>query len=651
MACALLLLTIAVYSQVATHEFVNYDDPAYITANPHVQDGWSWNGVVWAFTSTEESNWFPLTRLSHLLDGQVFGASSAGPHLENVLLHALNAMLLLFLLKRATGRLWPSTFVAAAFALHPLHVESVAWAAERKDVLSTFFSLLTIRAYLNYVERRTVARYLAVAGWFVCALMAKPMAVTLPFALLILDFWPLRRLPPLGPRILEKTPIIALSAASSAATYVVQNHGGAVAVADRIALLPRLENALTSYVVYLVKFVWPAGLAVFYPYVETPAWEWIASAMALVGITIFVLREHQDRPFLAAGWFWYLGMLAPVIGLVQVGAQARADRYTYLPLAGIAIMIGWSAADLIKNSRIPGISGCAIALIWCGLTWRNVENWQNSETLFSHALEVTGDNYVAHNNLGDVYRRQGRFADAAANFASAVRIQPESAEAQDNLGESLTELGKTEEAIPHLEAAIRARPDFTKARIDLGSALVRAGRLDDAAAQFQRVLNLDPRDREAEYRLAGVLMMQGKTAEAIEHFKSALPALIDRVRRNAEDADAHYNLGEVYGLMGRNEEAAAEFSAAVRLRPEDREAHFNLGVALSNEKHLEEAAQEFSVAARLKPDDPTAHLFLARTLASLGRRQEAIAEYQTVLQLAPDLQPAKSEFQALASRR
>lgn len=652
-----MLAVLAVYSGVVTHDFVDYDNPVYVTENVHVRDGFTWPGIVWAFTSTEESNWFPLTRLSHMLDCQLFGLASGPQHFTNVLLHAAASLLLFAILKRMTGAPWPSAFVAMAFALHPLHVESVAWVAERKDVLSALFWFLTIWVYLHYVERPATLRYLgvpylSVVAFFVCGLLSKPMIVTLPFALLLLDFWPLERLkPPVRHVIVEKLPLIALSAAASAVTYIVQARGGATALTEHVRFVPRIGNALTSYLVYIGKFLWPANLAVFYPYFEVPAWQWILAGAAVCAITVFFLWQRSRRPYLLVGWFWYLGTLVPVIGLVQVGSQSRADRYTYIPAIGLAIIIAWGARELIANRTALAVGAIAAGLVWCGLTWRNLENWRNSETLFLHALQVTDRNFVAYNNLGSIRRRQGRLEEAASDFQNAVNIQPESPEAQDNLGEALTTLGRNDDAIPHLLAATRARPDFAKAHIDLGSALMRAGRVGEGATQFQEALRLDPTNGDAEYRLAAALMMEHRDAEAMPHFQNALPGLVDTVRRDPGDPDGHYNLGEVYAMMGRTGDAVSEFSAAAGLRPDDPEIHFNLGVALSGDRRLEEASREFAAAAQLRPDYVNAHLALARALARLGRKQDAAAEYAQVLRLAPALDDARKELDSLERGR
>jgi protein O-mannosyl-transferase len=643
--CAALLIAIfAVYAQAGSHDFVDYDDRVYVGDNPHVRDGFTWDNVAWAFTSIDDSNWFPLTRLSHILDCQLFGLDAGMQHWTNIVLHAISTLLLFALLKRMTAARWPSAFVAFAFALHPLHVESVAWIAERKDVFSALFWFVTIWTYLNYVDRPTLVRYLIVIAAFLGGLMSKPMIVTLPFVLLLLDHWPLGRLKT-ARVIWEKAPLIALSMAASLVTFIAQKQGRSVQALTRFPIPLRIENAIVSYVAYLGKFFWPAKLAIFYPYPDAfPAWQWILAALALAAITALAIVERIRRPYLITGWLWYLGTLVPVIGLVQVGAQTRADRYTYIPMVGISIMIAWLTMETVRNRRALACAGAALAVLWCALTWRTLEYWQNSETLFLHAIDVTEKNFVAYNNLGGVRRREGRFAEAVADFENSVQIQPENPEAQDNLGEALTTMGRVDEAIPHLEKALQLQPDYAKAHIDLGSALMRGGRTQDAVAQFAETLRLDPENREAEYRLGGVLASEGRSAEALPHFERALPYLIDQVKRNPDDPDDHYNLGGVFGMMGRADDAIREFTAVVRLRPDDPEAHFNLGLALSQRNHPDLAAEQFSAASHLRPDYARAHFELARSLAAMGRRPEAAAEYSQTLQLAPDFVQAKQEL-------
>jgi tetratricopeptide (TPR) repeat protein len=572
--CLLLVLAIfTVYAQVRNHEFINYDDPEYVTENPHVTGGLKWDNLVWLFTHGYAAYWFPLTWISHALDYQLFGLRAGWHHLTNVLLHALSTVLLFTLLFHITGAQWRSAFVAFVFALHPLHVESVAWVAERKDVLSGLFWFLTLWAYVRYTERVSVPRYLLVVVTFGLGLMSKPMIVTLPFVALLLDLWPLRRSKPWSVLVLEKLPLLALSIAVAVVTFIVQQRGGSV---TSVGLAIRIENVLIAYVGYLIQFVYPAGLAVFYPYaMEPPVWQAIGSGLALAVVTILAVKEILRRPYLAAGWFWYLGTLVPVIGLVQSGAQAHADRYTYIPMIGISIMLAWGAAELLP-ARVLAPVTAAVCCIWMFVTWTNLEYWKNSITLFQHATEATNGNYIAHNNLAAALKRKGRITEAISEFQLAVASHPQDAVTQDNLGEALLSQGRVGEAMPRLEDAVRLQPDLVKARIDLGNALTQSGRADEALAQYRAALQLRPDSAEAHYGIGAILMSQGHSQEALPHLEQALPYLMDVVRKQPDYADGHFNLAALLTLLGRKQEAIQQMEETVRLQPGDADAQRKL---------------------------------------------------------------------------
>ncbi len=623
----LALVTIATYAQVFDHEFVSYDDPDYITANPHVQNGLTRTGAAWAFTTGTAANWHPLTWLSHMLDWQLFGAEAGRHHLVSVLIHTATVLLLFALFNRMTGSVYRSAFVAFSFALHPLHVESVAWASERKDVLSGLFWFLTLWAYLNYIDRPAVGRYLVMALAFACGLMSKPMIVTLPLVALLLDVWPLKRF---GRRaILEKIPLAAMAIASAIITFLVQQRGGAVAAFDQVPLGLRIENAVLAYFMYLLKFVWPSNLAVFYPYPDLNWWKVALAAAAIVAITIGVRR----RPYLLIGWLWFLITLAPVIGIIQVGVQDRADRYTYIPLIGLAIMLAWGAAEFLPV-RYAAIGGTVVCATWVVVALSNIENWQNSEALFRHATEATSGNYVAYNGLGAVLRNQGRLNDAIANFQSALRAKPHFADAHDNLGEALSAAGHVDDAMPHLLEAQRLQPQSPEVRVNLGSALNKGGHAKEAETEYRAALELRPESAEAHAGLGLALMAQGRAPEA-------LPQLLESIRLDPNNADAHYNLGNAYGALDRNDEAIAQFSEAVRLKPSDAGAHYNLGTALVSANRIPEATPEFAAAVELKPDYVGARFNLASALAATGHLDDAIAQFTEVLRLQPDLAAAQ----------
>ena len=459
--CLLLLAAIfGVYAQSRHFAFVNYDDPDYVTANPHVRQGITADGALWALTSTEAANWFPVTRLSHMLDVQLFGMDAGWHHLVSVLIHAVASVLLFLFLMRATGARSPSAFVAFVFALHPLHVESVAWVAERKDVLCALFWFLALWAYVRGWRALVIVA-------FVLGLMSKPMIVTLPLTLLLLDVWPLKR----GLRVREKLPLFALAAAGAVVTIVVQRAGGAV----NPAALFGLGNALVSYVVYVAKTFWLAGLAVFYPYpAQLALWRVALAVTALAAMSWQVVRLYRVRPYLAVGWFWFLGTLVPVIGIVRAGEQARADRYMYVPMIGLAVMIAWGGADLLRRwprlRTALAIGACAAC---AGAAWAQAGYWRNSETLFAHALEVTTDNYIAEHNLGTYLTDQpGRLPEAVAHLERAVHLEPQSGQAHSDLGIALAGTpGRLEDAIAEFRTAMRLRPDSEVPHINMANAL------------------------------------------------------------------------------------------------------------------------------------------------------------------------------------
>jgi hypothetical protein len=492
---SLTLLTVLVYWRVTSHEFVLFDDEVYVTENKQVQEGLSWQGVVWAFTTTDANFWHPLTWLSHMLDCELFGLNPGGHHLTGLLLHVANTLLLLLVLQRMTGALWPSAFVAALFALHPLHVESVAWVSERKDVLSTFFWILTMGAYVRYAEHPKALPYALTLVLFSLGLMAKPMLVTLPFVLLLLDYWPLGRLDmgqmrpsapgrtdtpkaaksPLFLLLLEKAPFLVLSVVACILAYVAQVQGGAVKSSGLFPMDIRIANALVSYVSYLEKTFWPQNLAVFYPHPGAwPVWQTAGATLLLVSISVLVILCVRKTPYLALGWFWYLGTLVPVLGLVQVGDHAMADRYTYVPLIGIFIMIAWGAQDLANRRRqgAPGfLAAAAAVLIVCGIvSAQQLRHWQNSTTLFQHAIHVTRNNEGAHNNLGLALVEQGRLDEAIAQYLRALELKPLNPRALNNLGIALAKQGKLEEARECFTRALAIDPEHHLARRNLGVA-------------------------------------------------------------------------------------------------------------------------------------------------------------------------------------
>jgi protein O-mannosyl-transferase len=569
------------YSRVPTLGFTNFDDPGYVTRNPHVQAGITASTLVWAFTTTEQSNWHPLTWLSHMLDCSIFGLNAAGHHLTSLLFHIAATLLLFAALARMTRAPLPSAAVAALFALHPLHVESVAWVAERKDVLSAFFAMLTLYGYARYAEHRSKAWYAALLVSFTLGLLAKPMLVTLPFLLLLLDYWPLGRWAKPWPRlVLEKVPMLALSAVSSVVTYLAQQSGGSVVSLHRLPFSERLGNAAVSWVVYLRKTVWPFDLAVFYPRaVGVESWTAVLAALFLTAVTVIVLRLRREKPYLAVGWLWYVGTLVPVIGLVQVGEQALADRYTYIPLIGVFVMLAWSLPGMATVVRLPRAAvASAVAAVFFtlgGLTWAQSGYWKDSESLFMRAIAVTGENELAYLNFGAALASEGKFDDAARLYGQ------------------------------YLEHS-QGTPDT---RANYGMILMMQGRMADAEAQFRQALAVEPSHAESHNGLAAVLIAAGRVSDAAKHAQAA-------VDTRAALPEARYNLGRIRAAQADPANAIEQFQAALQIRPEYPEAHYALGLALYQRHERTGAVLHLREALRLRPGWPEAMNNLAWMLAT-----------------------------------
>ena len=596
----LIILVLGVFSQVAWHDFVNFDDEVYVTKNSLVQSGLSGKGIRWAFTSMEAKNWHPVTWLSHMFDCQLYGLNPAGHHLTNLFLHVANSLLLFLVLRTATGSLWKSAMVAALFGIHPLHVESVAWVAERKDVLSTFFWMLTMLAYVYYCRKPGTRRYIGVTVLFAIGLMAKPMLVTLPFVLLLFDFWPLGRLTfsgaggdkcmvkSLRQLVWEKMPFLVLSAGSSIVTFLVQNKGGAVATFEAIPLKARVLNALVTYVRYLEKMMWPHDMSVFYPYEghSLTLWYGVAAALLLAAISAFTIQQRPNRPFLLVGWFWFLGVLVPVIGIVQVGAQSMADRYTYLPSIGIFIMCVWGFSGIIKGlpySRlVSACVGTAILISLSIVTWLQLPYWQDSKTLFRHAFAVTSRNHLAHSNLGNALLDEDRLDEAAAEYKKALDIWPAYPDALNNLGVVCVRKGWVEEAIGYYGEAIKADPECLLAYMNIADNLIKIGRLSDAASYLSQALLVNPDHGRAHSVMGVILARLKKTNEAIAHLIRAIDICPDC-------PEPRNNLGRILALKGDFEGAIEQLEIAIEIRPDYAEARNNLGLVFVELGALDEA--------------------------------------------------------------
>lgn len=692
------MITLAIYSPALKSEFVNYDDLGYVTENQHVQEGLSGAVVKWAFTTGDQSNWHPLTWLSHALDCQLYGLKPAGHHLTSLLFHTANSLLLFWLLLRMTGALWRSAFVAALFAWHPAHVESVAWVSERKDVLSAFFALLTLLAYARYAsgfkvqvsafagasayarqlrrdETARQAKFKVYYGLallcFALGLMAKPMLVTLPFVMLLMDCWPLWRIYDLrftideakksggaGRRfsepqkletsevslrwaLLEKVPFLLLAAVSSVVTYLVQRHGGAVSTT--VSIGQRVANAVVSYLRYTGKLFWPENLSVLYPHPGTWPAGWVVAALVfLVAVSVGVIWMRR-RAYLPVGWLWFLGMLVPVIGLVQVGMQSMADRYTYLPAIGLFIMVAWGAPELFEQLAgakwLPFAGGAA--LLGClAVTSRQVDYWKNSETLFSRAVAVTDKNYLAYNNLGFYLSNQHKIDEAMTNYEKSLEINPNYEDAQNNLGHALAQMGRPDEAIEHYRIALRIKPGLAEAHNNLGNALGEQGKSDEAIAEYLTALRLDSKNENALNNLGIARAMQGKPEEAGK-------LLLEAVRLKPSDASAHGNLGTLYASQKKLLEAAEQFRVALQLDPRDAKSHNNMGNVLSQLGKPAEATEHYQTALKLQPANPEANYNLGLVLLQQGKRDEAIRHFTEALRLRPDYTEARRQLTAL----
>jgi Flp pilus assembly protein TadD len=573
-------MTLAVYWPVTRCEFVNYDDPDYFTSNLQVQTGLTAPNIIWAFSTGRTGNWHPLTWLSLMLDATLFGQGPLGPHLTNLLLHAANTRLLFLLLRRLTAADWRSAFVAALFALHPLHVESVAWISERKDVLSTFFGLLSLWTYARYVEKSRVQSpkskvfYGLALMFFVLCLMSKPMLVTLPFVMLLLDYWPLGRLSSVEHRasnvrrlVLEKWPFLMLSAASCIVTFIVQRKSGVMASLATVSMAGRMENSFVSYARYLGKTFWPTALANPYP---LPG-HWAAglvifSAVLVAGLSVAAVWLGRKLPFVPVGWFWFVGTLIPVIGLVQVGIQSMADRYTYVSLIGVFTILVWGLGAVCAHWRVPRsliiLLATTVLVAYAFRTRDQLRYWQNNETLFRHTLAVTENNWLAYNNLGTWLSKKGQITEAMECFHKSLQINPDDSDILYNLGNGYARLGDWNQAINNYQRALQIIPNQPDILDNLGFAFAARKQFAEAIACLEAALKLDPDSADAHNNLATVLFIQKRLDEAILHYREAL-------RITPGDPQIYGNLGDALVKQGQLAEAVRCYQEALRLKPGD----------------------------------------------------------------------------------
>lgn len=653
--CALLaFVTFAVYWRVKDNEFINFDDNIYITENVPVLGGLTWPDVKWAFTTGHTGYPHPLTWLTHQFDYQVYKNWAGGHHLTSVAFHVANALLLFLFLWRTTRLLWRSAFVAAVFALHPLHVESVAWIAERKDLLCGFFFFLTLHAYVSYAKETSLYYYVLALLFFAAGLLSKPMIVTLPFVLLLIDIWPLGRMkfgaskpdrsatPTVMRLVAEKVPFLLLAIAWSVITLIVQKEGGGLARMETVDVGARIATATVSYAVYVWKTLWPHNLALFYPYSRHLPWLIVLGALALlVVISAMCIKRRNSSPFLLFGWLWFLGMLVPVIGILQIGGQARADRYTYLPQTGLTIALTWTAFNLSKSWRhrralLTGTAVIVLALLaW--RTWDRTSVWHDSESVWRDTLAATAPNYTAHVQLCDALLRQGRIDEAIAEAAMAVRLQPNGVEGHSNLAIALSKKGDMENALNQWQRALDIEPNRPKLHYNIATVLAEEGRLDEAISHYEQELQIQPEFAEAHSNLGSALFRKGRLDDALVHFEKALAA-------NPRLAKGHYNAATVLVQKGRAREAVDHLQQVLELDPSNADARVELGVAWSQAGHMDLAINAWEKTLESQPDNVNAAYDLAWVHATFpddairdGKKAVRLAEH--ALQLSGETDP------------
>jgi tetratricopeptide (TPR) repeat protein len=707
-----LLLTVAAimaFRQVSLCDFINYDDPLYVTDNIHVKSGITLGSIRWAFTTGYSANWHPVTWMSHMLDVQLFGLKPRWHHLTNLLFHIANTLLLFFVFHRMTKAPWKSAFVAALFALHPLHVESVAWVSERKDVLSTFFWMLTMGAYIHYVEHRTedgrqstedgekwtgilrfpssVFRYSAVLIFFVLGLMAKPMLVTLPFVLLLLDYWPLQRFEPkksaqqfrtelnkslaankrkgkssrkhttsrsveleekpadrkyqwalIRPLLREKIPLFALAALSSIVTFIAQQKGGAVKSIEAFPPGVRIANAFVSYIVYIGKTIWPINLAVYYPHRGLwPLWQALGAVLLLIAVTISVIRTAKRFPYLTMGWLWFTGTLVPVIGIVQVGNQAMADRYTYIPLIGLFVMAAWGIPELLKKwqptyppRKEALFASSALVLVSLFIvTWTQVGYWRNSIALFDYTLKVTSPNDLIQRTRGSVYYKLGNYTQAISDFDRAIEINPKYAEAYYNRGLTYGKLGNLSQAISDYDRAIKIDPEYAEAYNNRGIAYGELGNLSQAISDYDRAIEINPKYAEAYNNRGAVYGTLSNNRQAISDYDRAIEI-------DPEFALAYINRGAAYRELGNQTQAISDFDRAIEINPEYAKAYYNRGVVYDILGNNRQAIPNFDRAIEINPEYADAYNNRGVAYGKLGNPRQAISDFDRAIEINPE---------------
>jgi tetratricopeptide (TPR) repeat protein len=611
---AIVLAVAAIYTQTAWFQFLSWDDQAYVTSNYRVRQGLSWDNLAWAFTALFASNWHPLTWLSLLLDSSLFGSWAGGFHLSSAAWHLVTSLLLYSLLRRMTGELWRPALVSIIWAVHPLHVESVAWVSERKDVLSAAFGLLALHAYLSYTRAPSVGRYLLVLAAFACSLLSKQMLVTLPALLLLIDYWPLQRLTPANwrQRVLVKLPFLGLAVAAAFATVVAQSVGGAIRTTDEFSLTERVLNAISSYGIYIVQHVWPSNQS-FFQVFRMPSLVWVAASLAMIfSLTYIAWRRRERTPAMLVGWLWFLGTLIPVIGLVQVGVQAWASRYTYIPSIGLLIMVAWliPVPDFARTRAMGMGIAAAAAIAVMGLMARafiETGYWRNSETLYQRAVALDPRNHVAHTLLAQLYADRGALEPASHHANVVLRLAGGGGRVSAN------------------------------AMLSLSRVLMDLGRFDEALAMLAEVEKIDPDGPTLHYNRGTLEMLRGMPLAALPHFDRA-------IRLQPAYSDALNNHGVALARLGRLDEAAEAHRRAIGVDPFNFQAHYNLGAALAALGRPAEALVAFQSATTVAPNDVRPRLRAAALLRTLGRHDEARTAYQAILAIDPGNATARTEI-------
>jgi tetratricopeptide (TPR) repeat protein len=648
----LTLVTTAVFYQVCTYDFINLDDPIYVYQNPNIRGGITLKAVEWAFNSGQAYFWHPLTWLSHILDWQLFGLNAGGHHLTNLIFHIANTLLLFIVLKQMTKALWPSAFVAALFALHPLHVESVAWIYERKDVLSTFFWMLTMWAYVRFVGHPKITNYLLIVVFLALGLMAKPMLVTLPFVLLLLDYWPLNRFSPKDGKtgskrslvylLIEKVPLFAMVLVSCIVTFVNQKKIGAMSPTENLSLLFRLANASISYMQYIIKMIWPARLAVFYPHPlkNVSILYAVISAVLLLAVTILILRFARNHRYLVTGWFWYLGTLLPVIGLVQIGTQAMADRYSYITLTGLFIIIAWGLPELLgkwpHRKIVLWTSSLMVLSVLTVCAHLQLQYWKNSITVFQHALNVTKNNYVAHFSMTPMLLEQGRIDEAIWHNRQAIQIKPDYSYALNSLGAAYSCIGRLDEAINYYKRAIEINPHLEDAHLNLATTLVKKGEFAEAVLHYKIALATKDIPR-FHSKFGYALLNLGRFPEAVIEYRKALSAAPD-------DPNILNGLGYALANTGNFDEAISLYNKALQITPDLVNIRLNLGFALSSSGRLEQAVQEYEKILLVQPQNTVAHNDIGVALCRQGKFDQAISHFNRAVQIDSNYTAARDNL-------